>query len=132
MTVEPDVSVSFPSTTVQAGPVARTSARNWSWSMRAGSHAIMVWARSPTVMLVGEYVTGPKVINEASRQAMRQALRNIQTGEYAKQFVAEGQLGYPSMTAYRRLNAAHPVEVTGERLRAMMPWIKKIVDKSKN
>jgi ketol-acid reductoisomerase len=80
----------------------------------------------------GEYVTGPKVINKESRKAMRQALRNIQTGEYAKQFVAEGQLGYPSMTAYRRLNAAHPVEVTGERLRAMMPWIQKIVDKSKN
>lgn len=80
----------------------------------------------------GEYVTGPKVINDESRKAMKQALRNIQTGEYAKQFVAEGQLGYPSMTAYRRLNAAHPIEQTGEHLRAMMPWIKKIVDKSKN
>jgi ketol-acid reductoisomerase len=80
----------------------------------------------------GEYVTGPKVINEESRWAMKEALHRIQTGEYAKQFVAEGQLGYPSMTAYRRLNAAHPIEQTGERLRAMMPWIKKIVDKSKN
>ncbi|QFY91071.1 ketol-acid reductoisomerase [Magnetovirga frankeli] len=80
----------------------------------------------------GEYVTGPKVINAESRQAMRQALHDIQTGEYAKQFVAEGQLNYPSMTAYRRLNAAHPIEQTGEKLRAMMPWIKKIVDKSKN
>jgi ketol-acid reductoisomerase len=80
----------------------------------------------------GEYVTGPKVINEESRRAMKEALHNIQTGEYAKQFVAEGQLGYPSMTAYRRLNAAHPIEQTGEKLREMMPWIKKIVDKSKN
>ncbi|OGT89210.1 MAG: ketol-acid reductoisomerase [Gammaproteobacteria bacterium RIFOXYA12_FULL_61_12] len=80
----------------------------------------------------GEYVTGPRVINDESRKAMKQALRNIQTGEYAKQFVAEGQLNYPSMTAYRRLNAAHPIEQTGERLRAMMPWIKKIVDKTKN
>ena len=80
----------------------------------------------------GEYVTGPRVINEESKKAMREALHNIQTGEYAKNFVAEGQLGYPSMTAYRRLNAAHPIEQTGEKLRAMMPWIKKIVDKSKN
>jgi ketol-acid reductoisomerase len=80
----------------------------------------------------GEYITGPKIINEQSRLAMRQALKNIQTGEYAKQFVMEGKLNYPSMTAFRRLNAAHPIEDVGERLRGMMPWIKKIVDKSKN
>ncbi len=80
----------------------------------------------------GEYVTGPKVINEESKKAMREALHNIQTGEYAKQFIVEGATNYPSMTAYRRLNAAHPIEQTGEKLRGMMPWIKKIVDKSKN
>ncbi len=80
----------------------------------------------------GEYVTGPRVINDTSKQAMREALHNIQTGEYAKQFIAEGQLGYPSMTAYRRLNAAHPIEQVGERLRKMMPWIQKVVDKSVN
>jgi len=80
----------------------------------------------------GEYVTGPKVINDESRKAMRECLKNIQTGEYAKQFIVEGATNYPSMTANRRLNAAHPIEVTGEKLRAMMPWIKKIVDKSKN
>jgi ketol-acid reductoisomerase len=80
----------------------------------------------------GEYVTGPKVINEHSRAAMKEALRDIQSGQYAKQFVMEGRLNYPSMTAYRRLNAAHPIEQVGERLRGMMPWIKKIVDKSKN
>ena len=80
----------------------------------------------------GEYVTGPKVINDQSRAAMREALRNIQTGQYAKQFVMEGKLNYPFMTSCRRLNAAHPIEQVGERLRGMMPWIKKIVDKSKN
>jgi ketol-acid reductoisomerase len=80
----------------------------------------------------GEYVTGPKVINEESRKAMKEALHNIQTGEYAKQFILEGATNYPSMTAYRRLNAAHPIEEIGEQLRSMMPWIKKIVDKSKN
>jgi ketol-acid reductoisomerase len=80
----------------------------------------------------GEYVTGPKVINDESREAMKQALHNIQTGEYAKQFILEGQTNYPSMTAYRRLNAEHPIEQVGEQLRSMMPWIKKIVDKTKN
>ncbi len=80
----------------------------------------------------GEYVTGPQVINEESRWAMKEALHNIQTGEYAKRFILEGQSGYPEMTAHRRLNAAHEIEQVGERLRSMMPWIKKIIDKSKN
>ena len=82
----------------------------------------------------GEYVTGPKVINEESRAAMREALHNIQTGEYAKKFIMEGMTNYPEMTAKRRLNAEHPIEVTGAKLRAMMPWIaaNQIVDKSKN
>lgn len=82
----------------------------------------------------GEYVTGPEVINEQSRAAMRHALKRIQDGEYAKMFIAEGQTNYPSMTARRRNNAAHPIETTGEKLRAMMPWIggNKIIDKEKN
>ena len=82
----------------------------------------------------GEYVTGPKVINAESRQAMRECLANIQNGEYAKRFILEGQTNYPEMTARRRLNAAHPIEVVGGQLRSMMPWIgrNKIVDKTKN
>lgn len=82
----------------------------------------------------GEYVTGPKVINDESRRAMREALKNIQTGDYAKRFIMEGNTGYPEMTARRRLNAEHPIEVVGGKLRAMMPWIKanQLVDKSKN
>jgi len=80
----------------------------------------------------GEYVTGPKIINEQSRQAMRECLANIQNGEYAKRFILEGQTNYPEMTARRRLMAAHPIEHVGEKLRSMMPWIQKIVDKSKN
>jgi len=80
----------------------------------------------------GEYVTGEKIINEESRKAMRECLRNIQTGEYAKRFILEGQSNYPEMTARRRLNAEHPIETVGEDLRSMMPWINKIVDKSKN
>lgn len=80
----------------------------------------------------GEYVTGPQVINDQSRAAMKQCLANIQNGVYAKQFILEGASNYPEMTARRRLNAAHPIEVVGEQLRSMMPWIKKIVDKTKN
>jgi ketol-acid reductoisomerase len=82
----------------------------------------------------GEYVTGPEVINEQSREAMRNALKRIQNGEYAKMFISEGATNYPSMTANRRNNAAHPIEQVGEKLRAMMPWIEsnKIIDKTKN
>ena len=82
----------------------------------------------------GEYVTGKKVINDESREAMREALRNIQNGEYAKQFIVEGATNYPSMTANRRNNAAHQIEQVGGKLREMMPWITAngLVDKSKN
>jgi len=82
----------------------------------------------------GEYVTGPQVINEQSRAAMKQALHNIQTGNYAKRFIQEGQTNYPEMTAMRRLNAAHPIEQVGGRLRSLMPWISAnaLVDKSRN
>jgi ketol-acid reductoisomerase len=82
----------------------------------------------------GEYVTGPKVINEQSRQAMREALDNIQNGAYAKKFILEGQANYPEMTAWRRNNAAHQIEQVGAELRKLMPWIAEdaLVDKDKN
>jgi ketol-acid reductoisomerase len=82
----------------------------------------------------GEYVTGSQVINEESRKAMREALANIQNGSYAKRFILEGMSNYPEMTAHRRNNAAHDIEVVGERLRSMMPWIaaNKLVDKERN
>ncbi|MES2238130.1 MAG: ketol-acid reductoisomerase [Rugosibacter sp.] len=82
----------------------------------------------------GEYVVGHKVIGDESRAAMKEALRAIQQGEYAKKFILEGRTNYPEMTARRRLTAEHPIEVVGEQLRAMMPWIKKnkLVDQSKN
>ena len=82
----------------------------------------------------GEYVTGVKVINEQSRAAMKECLANIQNGAYAKRFILEGQANYPEMTAWRRNNAAHQIEVVGAKLRSMMPWIaaNKLVDQSKN
>ena len=82
----------------------------------------------------GEYVTGPEVINEQSRAAMRNALKRIQNGDYAKMFIQEGRLNYPSMTARRRNTADHQIEVVGAQLRAMMPWIakNKLVDQTRN
>jgi ketol-acid reductoisomerase len=82
----------------------------------------------------GEYVTGPKIVTAATKEAMRQALKDIQTGEYAKNFILENRAGAPTLLSRRRLTAEHPIEQVGEKLREMMPWIKanKLVDKSKN
>ena len=82
----------------------------------------------------GEYVTGPKVITEETRVAMREALKFIQTGEYAKQFILENRAGAPTLLSRRRLMGEHQIEVVGEQLRAMMPWIKAntLVDKTRN
>jgi ketol-acid reductoisomerase len=82
----------------------------------------------------GEYVTGPKVVTAETKKAMKQALQDIQSGEYAKSFILENRAGAPTLLSRRRLNAEHPIEVVGEKLRAMMPWIKanKLVDKSRN
>lgn len=82
----------------------------------------------------GEYVTGPRVVTEQTKQAMRQCLKDIQTGEYAKSFILENVAGAPTLASRRRLNAEHPIEQVGAKLRAMMPWIakNKLVDQSKN
>lgn len=82
----------------------------------------------------GEYMTGPRIINEESRAVMKSVLTDIQNGTYAKNFITEGAMNYPQMTAWRRNNAAHKIEEVGGQLRAMMPWIakNKLVDRSKN
>ncbi|MCL2871921.1 MAG: ketol-acid reductoisomerase [Betaproteobacteria bacterium] len=82
----------------------------------------------------GEYVSGPRVINEDTKEAMRWILDDIQTGEYAKRFILEYKAGAPGMISRRRLTEEHQIEQVGGQLRAMMPWIKKnrLVDQSKN
>jgi ketol-acid reductoisomerase len=82
----------------------------------------------------GEYVTGPKIITAETKNAMRAALARIQSGEYAKDFIIENRAGAPTLLSRRRMTAEHPIEVVGEKLRAMMPWIKKnkLVDTSRN
>ncbi len=82
----------------------------------------------------GEYVTGPEIITDETRKAMKKALERIQTGEYAKSFILENRAGAPTLQARRRLMAEHSIEQVGEKLRAMMPWIKanRLVDRSRN
>jgi ketol-acid reductoisomerase len=82
----------------------------------------------------GEYVTGPKIIDQGTRQRMREALARIQSGEYAKEFVLENRAGAPTLLSRRRMTAEHPIEKVGARLREMMPWIRKnrLVDTSRN
>ncbi|ASM78265.1 Ketol-acid reductoisomerase [Vitreoscilla filiformis] len=82
----------------------------------------------------GEYVTGPRVVTDETKKAMKQCLKDIQTGEYAKSFILENKAGAPTLTSRRRLTEEHQIEIVGAKLRDMMPWIKanKLVDKSRN
>jgi len=82
----------------------------------------------------GDMVSGPRVINEESKKQMKEILTEIQNGRFAKDFILERKAGYARMNAERRNLSNHPIEQTGAKLRAMMPWIKanKIVDQEKN
>ncbi len=82
----------------------------------------------------GEYVTGPRIVTEDTKNAMRAVLKDIQTGEYAKSFILENKAGAPTLQSRRRLNAEHQIEQIGGQLRPMMPWIakNKLVDQTKN
>jgi ketol-acid reductoisomerase len=82
----------------------------------------------------GEYVSGPKIITPQTRATMKQLLADIQSGEYAKTFILENRAGAPTLLSRRRLMAESQIEQVGEKLRAMMPWIKanKLVDKARN
>ncbi|KND57327.1 Ketol-acid reductoisomerase [Candidatus Burkholderia verschuerenii] len=82
----------------------------------------------------GEYVTGPRIVTSETKKAMKAVLEDIQTGEYAKNFILENRAGAPTLQSRRRITSEHQIEVVGEKLRAMMPWIakNKLVDQSKN
>jgi ketol-acid reductoisomerase len=82
----------------------------------------------------GEYVTGPRIITEETKKAMRAALADIQSGEYAKSFILENRAGAPTLLSRRRMTAEHEIEKVGGKLRDMMPWIRKnrLVDTRKN
>jgi ketol-acid reductoisomerase len=82
----------------------------------------------------GDFSRGPRIINEQSRQAMKEILDEIQTGKFAREFILENQSGTPVMKAERRISQEHEIEKVGARLRSMMPWISqnKLVDQDKN
>ena len=82
----------------------------------------------------GDYVSGKRVINDESKAAMKEILKDIQDRRFAKDFILEGQAGYPRMNAERANAKASLIEQTGNKLREMMPWISssKIVDQDKN
>jgi ketol-acid reductoisomerase len=82
----------------------------------------------------GDFTRGPRVINDESRKAMQEILKEIQTGRFAREFILENQAGTPVMKAERRISKAHLIETVGEKLRSMMPWISqnKLVDQDKN
>ena len=82
----------------------------------------------------GEYVTGPRIITDDTREEMAKVLEDIQSGRFVRDWMAECAVGQPSFKATRRLDAEHPIEIVGERLRALMPWItkNKLVDQARN
>jgi ketol-acid reductoisomerase len=82
----------------------------------------------------GDLTRGPRLITDETRAEMRRILQEIQTGQFAREFILENQAGAPSLKAMRRITQAHPIEEVGARLREMMPWIKasRLVDRSRN
>lgn len=80
----------------------------------------------------GDLTRGPRIITDETKAEMKRILTEIQNGEFAREFIQENQAGQITLKAKRRIGREHPIEEVGERLRSMMPWIKKLVDKSKN
>jgi ketol-acid reductoisomerase len=82
----------------------------------------------------GDFTRGPRIVTDATREEMRRVLKEIQSGQFAKEFILENKAGAPTLKAMRRLAAEQEVEKVGAKLRDMMPWIKqnRLVDKSRN
>ncbi len=82
----------------------------------------------------GEYVTGPRIVTAETKAEMKRVLEDIQTGKFARDWMLENKVNQASFKATRRRLSEHSIEEVGEKLRAMMPWIKKgaLVDKAKN
>ena len=82
----------------------------------------------------GDFTRGPRVVGEEARKAMKEILQEIQSGQFAREFILENQSGAPMLKAMRRLSREHPIEQVGAKLREMMPWIQanRLVDRSRN
>ena len=82
----------------------------------------------------GEYITGKKIIDSKTKKKMKEVLKDIQSGKFAKQWMDENKNGQKNFLQMRKELAEHPIEKVGKKLRDLMPWIgkNKLVDKSKN
>jgi ketol-acid reductoisomerase len=82
----------------------------------------------------GDVTRGPRVIGPEARAELKRILWEIQSGSFAREWLLESRAGKPSFNALTRLGAEHPVEVVGERLRALMPWLqgRKLVDTTRS
>ncbi|MCB1761305.1 MAG: ketol-acid reductoisomerase, partial [Gammaproteobacteria bacterium] len=82
----------------------------------------------------GDLTRGPRIITDETKAEMKRILTEIQSGEFAREFILENRAGQATLKAKRRIGREHQIEEVGARLRDMMPWIKanKIVDKSRN
>jgi hypothetical protein len=95
---------------------------------------------SPAVVSVsdtaeyGDYTGGPRIVTEETKAEMKRVLADIQSGRFVKAFVLDNRAGQPELKASRIAAKRHPIEETGAKLRAMMPWIgaNKLVDQTKN
>jgi len=98
-----------------------------------GGLSLMRYSVSDTAEY-GDYMVGPRIINEKTKKEMKKVLSEIQSGEFAKKWMAENKSGRKDFLRMRETGAAHQLEKVGEKLRSMMPWIAKnrLVDKSKN
>jgi len=98
-----------------------------------GGLSLMRYSISDTAEY-GDYTVGPRIITEQTKKEMKKVLSEIQSGDFAKRWMAENASGRKSFLAMRQEGAAHQLEKVGEKLRSMMPWIAKnrLVDKSKN
>ncbi len=90
--------------------------------MYEGGIGKMRWSISDTAEF-GDYLTGPRIITPAVKEAMKQVLAEIQDGTFTKALIADDDAGRPRMEAYRAAQAKHPIEITGAQLRPMMAWI---------
>ncbi len=82
----------------------------------------------------GDLTRGPRIIDEGVKQRMKEVLKEVQSGQFAREFILENRAGKPGFNAMRRIAAEHPLEKVGARLRGLMPWLqeKRLVDRSKN
>ncbi|MGC9666262.1 ketol-acid reductoisomerase [Planosporangium sp. 12N6] len=71
----------------------------------------------------GDYTRGPRVVNAQTKEEMRKILSEIQSGEFTRELISDDDAGRPLLTKYREQGTAHPIEVTGKKLRDMMSWV---------